>query len=88
MCETLSVSVFPPSWLTGAQQRRYFDFLLSLAGVFFVCALLGTPLTLACVAGETPYIQHLLARFAIGNLGQCGISNELCDTLRDQPPPC
>ena len=40
--------------------------------VFFVCALLGSPLTAACLAGETPYIQHLLARFAIGNLGQCG----------------
>ena len=68
----------------GVGVRLYFDFLLSVAAVFLALAALGLLLTVACVTGVSPHVQHVLAAASIGHLGDCGLREEHCDTLADK----
>jgi hypothetical protein len=62
----------------GVGMRLYFDFLLVAGFLLAFLGLAGAPLSLLCFSGRNPRIESFIARFSIGNLGDCGEKGE-CD---------
>ena len=67
----------------GAGMRLYFDFLQVAGFMLAFLGLVGLPLSFGCFSGRNPRIESFLARFSIGNLGDCGDSGEFCDLPED-----
>ena len=67
----------------GVGMRLYFDFLLVAGFMLAFLGLAGVPMSLLCFSGRNPRIESFIARFSIGNLGDCGEKGEFCDLPED-----
>lgn len=67
----------------GPGLRLYFDFLVFLGVLYFVSAVLTTPLMVQNLYGINPGDSPPLARATIGNLGDCGPHGMHCTNVND-----